>query len=815
MRRFDRLVLAAALFALPRAARADPTQAAPSLRTPAQKTATNDAPMAVLKGAVASDIDPRARPDGYQVDFNLDDAELPELVKAISSITGKHFIFGGKLRQIKATVHSPARISVGEAYQAFLSILDANGMTVIQHGRFLKIVETAGVAAQPTEVYAPAAPVPDEDRYLTRLYRLAHVDATDAAALLARFKSKDGDISVHAPGNLLIITETGANIRRMIKILEEIDTGGAGEQLWIEPLNYVGAAELATKLNDILDLKGSRSAAAGAAASPPVKGGGGGSGARVVADERGNALVIAATEPDYLRIFELIKVFDVKPSGDGAIRVRTLQHSMCKDLSQTLNQLLGSGAQGTAARAPGTPAGAAASTGRTPGAAGSGLEDVFEGRVRVTCDESTNALLTTSSLRDYAQLRAVIDKLDQPRRQVFIEATIMDVSVDRSSQIGVSYHLGSQVGVGSAGNATVYGGSDIAQSISGIPSSLEGLALGVVGPIIPGTANLLGTGLSIPAFGAVISAMAKDGDANVLATPHILATDNIKAEISIGQNIPLQTNVSSLGSLGALAGATGSSALGALSGLGTTAQRQDVGTKISVTPHVNDSDQVRLELDEEISEAGAAQGSLGAIPINKRTATTTLTVRDQQTVVIGGLVRESATNAETKIPVLGDIPVLGALFKQTSKTTQKSNLLLILTPYIIRDQDDLRAIFERKMQERQAIIDRYFIFGDEHWTPPHDYRRSNGLVEDIRQALLAAAEKERFDAETRPPPKRPHAPSPPVTRPLGTGHASAETAMDRTETPAHAGPSAPIVARPAPSKTPSPRSGRAAAQRVE
>ncbi len=159
-------------------------------------------------------------------------------------------------------------------------------------------------------------------------------------------------------------------------------------------------------------------------------------------------------------------------------------------------------------------------------------------------------------------------------------------------------------------------------------------------------------------------AFAKDGDSNVLATPHILATDNIPAEISIGQNIPLQTNVQGLGSLlgssGGAAGALGAlGGLGGLGALGGQAQRQDVGTKIKVTPHVNDSDQVRLELNEEISEAGAAQGSLGAIPINKRTASTTLIVRDQQTVVIGGLVRDSIVNGETKIPILGDIPVLG------------------------------------------------------------------------------------------------------------------------------------------------------------
>jgi general secretion pathway protein D len=739
--------------------------------------------MAAVKGVATKDIEFDPRPPGYEVNFNLEEADLGDLVKAISSITGRRFIYGGKLRAIKATVHAPTKITVGEAYQAFLSILEGNGMTVIQHGRFLKIVETTGIASESTEVLPPSAPVPNEDRYVTRLVRLDHLDAVDAATVLAKFKSKEGDITVHAPGNLLIITETGANIRRMLRLLEEIDVGGSGEHLWVEPIHYAAASELAAKLSEVLDLKPSKgpTATPQAGAGTPTAGRSGGAGVRLVPDERTNAIVIAGTESDYARVFELIKRFDVKNTGDGDIRVFALQHGSCKEISPTLSQILGTASAATAAARPGTPPGAPPGANRTPGAAGAGISDVFEGQIRMTCDESTNSVITTSSLRDYATVRSVIEKLDRPRRQVFIEATIMDVSIDRSTELGVSYHFGSPVGFGSAGSGLVYGGNNISQSVSGVPSNLEGLALGIRGPDIPGSQNIFGTGVSIPALGAVLSAMAKDGDANVLATPHILATDNVKAEISIGQNIPLQTNVSSVGSLGALAGQSGAGALGALSGLGTTTPRQDVGTKISVTPHLNDSNQVRLELDEEISEAGAPQGSLGAVPINKRTATTTLVVRDQQTVVIGGLVRDAATNAETKIPILGDIPLLGFLFKQSSKTKQKSNLLLILTPYIIRDQDDLRAIFERKMQERQEIIDRYFVFGNAPWTPPHDYRKANGLLEDIRQSLLAQDERRRVIEQSAPPARKTHTPSEPVVRSIGGRHVRADALAEVPE----------------------------------
>jgi general secretion pathway protein D len=737
------------------------------------------------------EIDFKPKNGAFTVNFNLDDADLPDLVKAISNITGKRFIYGGKLRQIKATVYAPDKITAGEAYSAFLSILDQNGMTVIPHGRFLKIIETPGVVTETTPVYGTNAQVPDEDRYITRLYRLSHIDATEASAVLTKFKSKEGDITVYPPSNLLIVTETGTNLQRMLRIVEEIDVGGAGEQIYVEPVNYTSAAEMATKLNDLLGLqKGGAGAAGGAPGSK------GGSGARIVADERGNSLIIVATDPDYRRLLELVNRIDVKQTGEGEIHVLPLQYAACKDLSTTLNSILGTGGTGGARPGGGgaLPGGTTAGGGRTgtPGAAGSGLDEVFEGRIRVTCDEATNSIVTTSSLRDYAQLRNVIDQLDKPRRQVFIEAVIMDVGVDRSTDFGLGYHAGAPFSSPLGTNdSLIFGGNNAQQSaIAGLPANLEAHALGVRGPTIDAS----GTGLSIPAFGIVLDAFAKDGDSNVLATPHILATDNIPAEISIGQNIPLQTNVQGLGSLlGGAAGGGAAGALGALGGLGGLgalggqAQRQDVGTKIKVTPHVNDSDQVRLELNEEISEAGVAVGSLGAIPINKRTASTTLIVRDQQTVVIGGLVRDTVSNSETKIPILGDIPVLGLLFKQTSKKKQKTNLLLVLTPYVIRDQDDLRAIFERKMQERQEFLDRYFVFNDSAvWQPPHDFTRANGLVEDIRQTMIEQSEKTRLELDRAPKAVKKHAPSEPIALPSLGGRGSTGVTGEETGGPANA-----------------------------
>jgi len=339
--------------------------------------------------------------------------------------------------------------------------------------------------------------------------------------------------------------------------------------------------------------------------------------------------------------------------------------------------------------------------------------------------------------------------------------------------MGSNFHLGAAPTFGNAGQGLVYGGLNPLTTI-GLPdpTSLQGLALGVRGPAIPGSDTLLGTGVSIPAFGVVINALAHSDDTDVLTTPHILATDNVPAEINVGNNIPLQTNAGA--GFAGLAGAAGAgaSALSGLGGLasggGFAAPRQDVGTKIKITPHLNDSNDVRLEITAEVSEAAAAPpaGSLGAISLVKRTAQTTLTVRDQQTVVIGGLVRNRISHSEDKIPILGDIPLLGMLFKQSQDQVQKANLVLVLTPYIIREQDDLRTVFERKMEERQQFLDRYFVFSEDHeYTTPHDWKRSNGLVEDIRQAYLHVEEERALEELTRPKELKTHEPSKPLELP--------------------------------------------------
>jgi general secretion pathway protein D len=698
----------------------------------------------------------RPKPGGHRIKFNLEDADLAELVNHISGLTGRRFIYGSKVRKINITVVSPTPVTLAEAYEAFLSILQTNGMTVVPSGEFLKIVDTAGVVQELPPLYSRATPVPNTDGYVTRLYRLKSASPAEVSKLITRFKSKEGDVTVYDPSGLLIITDTGNHVNRLIRMIEEVDVGSATSRMWIEPIHYGDARDFATQINEIFSID-------------PASAGGL---TRVIADEQTNSLIIVGSQDSYLKLLEFLKRVDTAPAAEGRIHVLPLQHAVAEELAQTLSRMMTGG--GAAPPAAGGRRGAAAA----PAAAAGGDAGLFEGTVRITADKATNSLVVTSSSRDYAQLRMVIDQLDRERRQVFIEAVIMDLSADRGNTFGLSYHGGATVPLFGEEDSIILGGFNALNSIAG-PTDLQALALGVRGPDLAGTEGRipnLPAGVSIPAFGVTLNAIASSADSNVLSTPHIIAMDNTEAEINVGDNIPLQTNfagggnnLSSIaGLLGNQAGATGTpnlAALGSLGSLGFNAPRQDVGTKIKITPHINERNKVRLEIQEEISEQGATSGQLGAVSITQRSAKTTVMVDDQQTVVIGGLMRDTKMTQHQKIPVLGDLPVLGFLFRNSTTQMKKTNLLLILTPYVIQSQEDLRKIFTRKMRERQEFLDRYFVFTQD-WKPPMDYTRTTGLVERIRQAYAELDERKRLELESRPGDVQVHEPSEPLDLPV-------------------------------------------------
>jgi general secretion pathway protein D len=693
-------------------------------------------------------------PANAKFSFNLVDADLVELIKIIGNITGKAFILGAKVPRVKATVYAPTKINADEAYQVFLSVLQVNGLTVMPAGKYLKVMTIGGSTAQNTPIYNREN-VPGGDQIVTRLHHLEYISAEELTPVLDRFKSPDGDITVYAPTNMLIITDYGTSIRRLLKLIGVLDTPGTGEQIWIEPINYADATEMAQSIMDVFDVSGNaKKSTAGKA--PAAKGAGkkGGSASvvvgqevtestisKILADERTNAVIIVASESAYLRILELIKRLDVPIDGEGTMHVMKLQHADAEELAKTLTGLT-KGSRGAAKKAK---AGG--------GGAGGEAGPVFEGEVQVSPDKTTNSLLIVASLRDYMSLKAVIEKLDVLQQQVFVEAVLMEVGVDSQRDLGFSFH-GGKVIDGSQGKSLWFGSvkpGEVSSTSPATTATLSGLATGVVGPAIPGAEDLVG--VSVPAFGVAMQAMQTNSDVNVLATPNIVATDNKEATIQVGQNIPISMGYSPGGSLltqaAGLAGAAGTGLDaqdlgGAIGGLGGVRyKRQDVGLTLKITPHINDSSQVRLDLDVEATAIKSVDPVAGP-NISKKKATTTSVVADQQTVVIGGLIADSETQTTKKVPFLGDIPILGALFRSKTTLIQKQNLIIFLTPYIIRSEEDFRHIFARKMAERREFIERYTVFENHRVDPYLDWSRTSGVVSEINKVIHRTQEDEEL-----------------------------------------------------------------------
>ncbi|MCK5690826.1 type II secretion system protein GspD, partial [Myxococcota bacterium] len=351
--------------------------------------------------------------------------------------------------------------------------------------------------------------------------------------------------------------------------------------------------------------------------------------------------------------------------------------------------------------------------------------DLFEGEIKVTADKATNALIIVASGHDFRALRRIIEKLDIPRRQVYIEAAILEVTVNDTNERSINWHTpmsfaGKDLPGGVGGDGS-FGYLQSAQNTGGISPTLAALSspealLGMAGGSVVG---LVGKGISIPvgdseitlpSFGLILKALQSSSSAQILSTPHILTTDNEEASIEVGQKIPFRrgTSMPNMSSLGGVAGGSSLSSLSSMSSMFSSTDRIDVSLKLTVTPQINAHNKIRLEIDQQIEDVvGREEQTQQPITAN-RAVKTVIVLEDQQTVVIGGLIRDRTRESESKIPLLGDLPILGWFFKQRSTEIEKVNLVLILTPYIIHDASDFQKIFERKINEYEEFAASYY-----------------------------------------------------------------------------------------------------------
>ena len=708
------------------------------------------------------------------------DAELKDLVGWISGWTCKKFIMASNLRSQKVTLISPEKVSRATAYRAFLSALEVMGLTVIPSGEYLKIVQSNWAIQSPIPLYTGRSgrSLPTDDRMVTQILRIKNVDANQLVAVMNKMKSRNGDVTAYLPANTLIVTDTAKNIRRMLRILGELDVPVTSDKIWVVRLRNGDAEEIQKILANVFASKGKKmlpkpvpkkaNKGKPAPAQPQVdpSDAAGATADKIVVDPATNSLIIIASSSAFVKIAALIKKLDVPTEGvNQRIHVYYLENADAEEMATTLASLTG----GAGARRANNRRNRR-NTRSSPGAAAAA--SLFEGDVKVTADKATNALVIVASTKDFLAMRRVVRQLDIPRRQVFVEAAILEISMDKSNQLGFSYHGGQIVGEGNS-QSILFGGLQHSELSSLLvnPAALMGLAAGARGSLIDNSGELLGLPTDIPAFGVMLQALQTNNNVNLLSAPHILTTDNEEAEITVGQNLPFQGSVLG-GAFGAAAGQAG----GAASLIPQiSVQRQDVALTLKLTPHVNDSDMVRLEIEQEVSDVLSTNFNNLGPATSKRNAKTTVVVRDQQTVVIGGLMSDQIRNVVSKVPLLGDIPILGYLFKRTERVVQKTNLLIVLTPYVIRDQADLRRILQKKLRERREFIERYTNFEPREIAHEIDYRHKRGLLAEINRVGIQVEKEEHMLEQAR------RATDPqydPVDMPQGVGAPDTSTAPE-------------------------------------
>ncbi len=663
--------------------------------------------------------------DGSElVALDYNNVELNLLIDAIAELTGKNFIYDDRVRG-RVTVVSPTKITVDEAYAVFESVLQVKGFTTVPTpGGALKVIPVRDAKETSVPTDQSSAPPVNRDLFITRLIPLQYIDAESIVNTLKPLVSKDAAIAAYQPTNTVILTESASNIRRLIAIIGAIDVDTYREDLALIHLDYADAATMAQQLSDIYGVEVAGAQPPGVRArratpttpqavpvqQSPLRN------VRIITDERTNSLIVLAARAQIEEVRNLARKLDVPVAGGGRVHVYYLQHADAEELAQTLNSLITGAPSPGAGGAPGGAAGAGQTQALRTVVAG-----LAEG-VTVTADPPTNSLVIQASQEGYSALAAVIAQLDIERPQVLVEALIMEVDITDSRDLGFDglYRL-------------ITSNTDII-----VASHTAGQAFGsAVGGALPGTipnflANAFhdtrddddgdgdpdGTGTIIQ---GIIRAAASDDDTNIISAPYILTSDNEEAEIRVGDNIPIITSrVES--AQGVVTEPDGSLATS------VNVERQDIGVTLRVTPQITEGETLRLDIFQEITAVNAAltitttaaSGQSG-VALSNRKVENTVVVSDGETVVIGGILTDDYSDTMDKVPWLGDIPVLGWLFKTTSRSLTKKNLLVFLTPHIVRSPADLVHETIRKRQEFESSA-----------------AESLGLDEQTRERELAA-----------------------------------------------------------------------------
>lgn len=596
-----------------------------------------------LSAAVTA-VAPSASQQEESWTINLKGADIREFIDQVAQISGQTFVVDPRVKgQVSVVSNSP--LTLTEVYQLFLSVMATHGFSVITQGDQARIVPNAEAKADADA--GRNAP----DRLETRLIQVQHGSATELIPLIRPLVPQYGHLAAISSANAIIISDRTANIERIEDLLRQLDQKGQNDYSVLN-LQHAWVMDTAEVLRNAVD----RGQAKGA------------SGTQVIADGRTNRLILLGPPAARAKLVALAQSLDTPTSRSANTRVIRLRHGDAKGLAETLGEIsekLKPEAGGETTGKPQT--------------------------ILIRADESLNALVLLAEPDVVATLEDIVRQLDVPRAQVMVEAAIVEVSGDITDALGVQWAVDGRGSTGGLGGTNFSGtGLSIGRVLQAIQDNKGDADNNTLANLPDGAIIGLGT----DSFGVLITALSANSKSNLLSTPSLLTLDHQKAEILVGQNVPFQT------------GSFTTSGSGADNPF-TTIERQDIGVTLKVTPHINDGASLRLEIEQEISSIAPTSQGVNAVDLitNKRSIKSTILAENGQVIVLGGLIQDDVTQADSKVPLLGDIPLLGRLFRSTKETRIKRNLMVFLRPTVIRDAAGMAALSGKKYSDIRVLGD--------------------------------------------------------------------------------------------------------------
>ncbi len=595
--------------------------------------------------------------------LNFKDADIKELIKFVADITGKTVIIDPKVKA-NIEVISSEEVDERELYSIFLNILEVHGFAAVEtdDANVLRIIPQKNARTSAIPVVKGSATV-DNPEYVTQIIPLKNVNASKLIPVLRPLIPQQGHMAAYTDTNSIIVTDNAQNVAKIVKIIKNLDHS-PHKDVEIVKLKHASADEIVKMVTQI-------NKPTGGAKNQPVE-----EGVELVSDDRSNSVILNGTLQARDRIKRIIRGLDVQLASRGNAQVFRLRHAKAKELAPILSKVSQNMAKMTVDLK---------------------TKSASQKSASIEADEASNALIVTAQPDIMEGLATLINQLDLPRQMVMVEAIIAEISLADDKALGLDFlFAGKDSGIGSSnvsGNISKLGGA----LTTNADDQAKGLISGLAG-IIGGSVGVFDYKPDGNSFGAILTAIENNGNSNILSTPSIMTLDNKEASIVVGKQVPFVTG--SYTSTG-----TGSNPGNPFQ----TIERNDVGITLKVTPHVNNSGEITLEISQEASEApDSTTGTVdpSQLVTTERKINTSVRVNDGEIVVLGGLIQDKAEEVVKKVPLLGDIPVMGHLFKSTTSISRKTNLVVFIRPSVMKDPASVANLSRKKyvrMQGQQQL----------------------------------------------------------------------------------------------------------------